>query len=123
MADREIYRSLDYSVQDVEEAAGGAIALSSDKVEVLMGRMRSPSLSLHGIEGAFSGVGAKTVIPAKVSGKFSIRSVILLSFLSIQPYGNCHVQSCSPANAGIGQPLGHPIHRRKIQGIEDEEQT
>jgi len=40
-----------------------------------MGRMRYPSLSLHGIEGAFSGVGAKTVIPAKVSGKFSIRFV------------------------------------------------
>jgi len=40
-----------------------------------MGRMRYPSLSLHGIEGAFSGVGAKTVIPAKVSGKFSIRLV------------------------------------------------
>jgi len=38
-----------------------------------MGRMRMPSLSLHGIEGAFYGAGAKTVIPAKVSGKFSIR--------------------------------------------------
>ena len=38
-----------------------------------MGRMRSPSLSIHGIEGAFSGAGGKTVIPAKVSGKFSIR--------------------------------------------------
>lgn len=32
-----------------------------------MGRMRYPSLSLHGIEGAFSAPGAKTVIPAKVS--------------------------------------------------------
>lgn len=40
-----------------------------------MGRMRQPSLSLHGIEGAFSAPGAKTVIPAKVSGKFSIRLV------------------------------------------------
>ena len=40
-----------------------------------MGRMRSPSLSLHGIEGAFYGAGAKTVIPAKVAGKFSIRLV------------------------------------------------
>jgi Cys-Gly metallodipeptidase DUG1 len=64
---------LDYTVADVEKAAGGSIALSDDKVTVLMGRMRQSSLSLHGIEGAFSGVGAKTVIPAKVSGKFSIR--------------------------------------------------
>lgn len=32
-------------------------------------------MSLHGIEGAFSGTGAKTVIPRKVVGKFSIRLV------------------------------------------------
>ncbi|KAG5335580.1 hypothetical protein C0989_000969, partial [Termitomyces sp. Mn162] len=72
---RAIYERLDYSVTDVEESAGGQIALSASKVDVLMGRMRYPSLSLHGIEGAFSGAGAKTVIPAKVSGKFSIRLV------------------------------------------------
>jgi len=40
-----------------------------------MARWRYPSLSLHGIEGAFSAPGAKTVIPAKVIGKFSIRTV------------------------------------------------
>lgn len=37
-----------------------------------MGRMRYPALSLHGIEGD---AGSRTVIPAKVSGKFSIRYV------------------------------------------------
>lgn len=70
---RKLYEALDYSIDDVEASAGAPIALSTDKVEVLMGRMRMPSLSLHGIEGAFYGPGAKTVIPAKVSGKFSIR--------------------------------------------------
>ncbi|KAF8645662.1 hypothetical protein AX16_007658 [Volvariella volvacea WC 439] len=73
--EKQIYERLDYSVADVEESVGAPIALSDDKVEVLMGRMRNPSLSIHGIEGAFSGAGAKTVIPAKVSGKFSIRLV------------------------------------------------
>jgi Cys-Gly metallodipeptidase DUG1 len=73
--ERAIYERLDYSIADVESSAGGRVALSDDKVEVLMGRMRSPSLSLHGIEGAFYGAGAKTVIPAKVAGKFSIRFV------------------------------------------------
>ncbi|KAK7046939.1 CNDP dipeptidase [Favolaschia claudopus] len=68
-----LYEKLDYSIGDVESAAGGKIALSDDKATVLMGRMRLPSLSLHGIEGAFAGPGAKTVIPAKVGGKFSIR--------------------------------------------------
>jgi len=59
----------------VEVSAGAKITISEDKASTLMGRMRSPSLSLHGIEGAFYGAGAKTVIPAKVSGKFSIRLV------------------------------------------------
>lgn len=40
-----------------------------------MHRWRYPSLSLHGIEGAFAEAGAKTVIPRKVIGKFSIRLV------------------------------------------------
>jgi len=73
--EKAIYAALDYSISDVEQSAGAAIALSNDKVAVLMGRMRQPSLSIHGIEGAFSAAGAKTVIPAKVSGKFSIRLV------------------------------------------------
>ena len=46
-----------------------------DKKSLLMARWRYPTLSLHGIEGAFSGGGAKTVIPAKVFGKFSLRLV------------------------------------------------
>ena len=38
-------------------------------------RWRFPSLSIHGVEGAFSGQGCKTVIPRKVIGKFSVRIV------------------------------------------------
>ena len=72
---RELYKKIDYGLEDVEVSAGAKITISEDKASVLMGRMRYPSLSLHGIEGAFYGPGAKTVIPAKVSGKFSIRLV------------------------------------------------
>uniref|UniRef100_A0A3B3STZ6 Carnosine dipeptidase 1 n=1 Tax=Paramormyrops kingsleyae TaxID=1676925 RepID=A0A3B3STZ6_9TELE len=42
---------------------------------VLARRWRHPTVSIHGIEGAFSASGSKTVIPAKVTGKFSIRQV------------------------------------------------
>ncbi|KAL1939469.1 hypothetical protein VTO73DRAFT_10025 [Trametes versicolor] len=73
--ERTIYEKLDYSIADVDETAGASIALSDDKATVLMGRMRMPALSLHGIEGAFSGPGGKTVIPARVNGKFSLRLV------------------------------------------------
>jgi len=69
------YHTLDYAVSDIEHSAGAKVAISDDKTTVLMGRMRYPSLSLHGIEGAFSAPGEKTVIPAKVSGKFSLRLV------------------------------------------------
>jgi nonspecific dipeptidase len=47
----------------------------ADKVNTLLHKWRYPSLSLHGIQGAFDGAGAKTVIPRKVVGKFSIRIV------------------------------------------------
>jgi len=73
--ERKRYESLDYSIEDVDASAGASIAVSSEISTVLMNRMRYPSLSLHGIEGAFYAAGAKTVIPAKVSGKFSLRLV------------------------------------------------
>ncbi|CAE6443176.1 unnamed protein product [Rhizoctonia solani] len=73
--ERERYERMDYSIADINESVGASIAISDDKAEVLMGKMRYPSLSIHGIEGAFSAAGAKTVIPAKISGKFSIRLV------------------------------------------------
>ena len=73
---RKLYDRLDYSIADIEEAVGASIALSDDRTQVIMGRMRQSSLSIHGIEGAFYGSGAKTVIPAKVTGKFSIRFAI-----------------------------------------------
>lgn len=44
-------------------------------MKTLMARWRFPSLSIHGIEGAFSEPGAKTVIPRRVVGKFSVRIV------------------------------------------------
>jgi Cys-Gly metallodipeptidase DUG1 len=73
--ERKRYENLDYSLDDVHNNIGAKTAVHDDVKQVLMNRMRYPSLSLHGIEGAFSAPGAKTVIPAKVSGKFSIRLV------------------------------------------------
>ena len=47
----------------------------TNKTDILMRRWRYPSLSIHGVHGAFAEPGEKTVIPAKVTGKFSIRIV------------------------------------------------
>lgn len=44
-------------------------------MDLLAHMWRYPTVSIHGIEGAFSDSGTKTVIPAKVTAKFSIRQV------------------------------------------------
>uniref|UniRef100_A0A1I7YS90 M20_dimer domain-containing protein n=1 Tax=Steinernema glaseri TaxID=37863 RepID=A0A1I7YS90_9BILA len=69
------YETIDFDHDDFRADVGAPKLLKSTKHELLMNRWRFPSLSLHGIEGAFSGPGAKTVIPSKVIGKFSIRTV------------------------------------------------
>ncbi|KAL4400333.1 metallodipeptidase [Malassezia pachydermatis] len=73
--ERKVYDVMDFSISDVDDATGSQTTISDNKPEVLMARMRFPSLSLHGIEGAFAEPGSKTVIPAKVTGKFSLRLV------------------------------------------------
>ncbi|KAJ1555051.1 hypothetical protein HK096_009828 [Nowakowskiella sp. JEL0078] len=70
-----MYKTLDFNMNDLFSAIDSKTSIFNNETETLMARWRFPSLSLHGIEGAFYAPGAKTVIPAKVVGKFSIRTV------------------------------------------------
>lgn len=70
-----LYDNISFTMDDIYESLGSKTTIYDDKKSTLMARWRFPSLSIHGIEGAFSAPGAKTVIPAKVIGKFSIRTV------------------------------------------------
>jgi Cys-Gly metallodipeptidase DUG1 len=70
-----LYENISFTMETLHESLGSKTTIFEDKKSTLMGRWRFPSLSIHGIEGAFSAPGAKTVIPAKVVGKFSIRTV------------------------------------------------
>lgn len=120
---RAIYENLDYSIEDVEESAGGPIALSSDKSNALMGRMRYPSLSLHGIEGDAC---AKTVIPAKVTGTFSIRYEFPLGtayYISRfhSDLSASVIKSRTTADTRLGETAGVQIRRRRVQETWDEE--
>ena len=74
-AERATYNGLDFNHEDFHATLGSETTLRNTEMETLMHRWRYPSLSLHGIQGAFSAPGSKTVIPAKVVGKFSIRTV------------------------------------------------
>ena len=64
------YENIDFDVEDYKNDLKTAkLVNDKDKVKTLMARWRFPSLSLHGIEGAFSDPGSKTVIPRKVIGE------------------------------------------------------
>ncbi|KAL8721955.1 MAG: hypothetical protein Q9225_001469 [Loekoesia sp. 1 TL-2023] len=73
--EKEIYGGISYTMENLFESLGSKTSIHESKENTLMARWRYPSLSVHGVEGAFSAAGAKTVIPAKVTGKFSIRTV------------------------------------------------
>ncbi|KAK3934468.1 glutamate carboxypeptidase [Diplogelasinospora grovesii] len=70
-----LYDGIAFTMETLHEALGSKTTIFEDEKSTLMARWRYPSLSVHGVEGAFSGPGGKTVIPAKVIGKFSIRTV------------------------------------------------
>lgn len=73
--EKKLYAPIAFTMDNIHESLGSKTTIYPDKERTLMARWRFPSLSIHGIEGAFSSPGAKTVIPAKVIGKFSIRTV------------------------------------------------
>ena len=74
--EEKLYDKIEFDVDQFRDAIrANKLARKEDKVKLLMHRWRYPSLSIHGIEGAHSEPGQKTVIPRKVIGKFSIRIV------------------------------------------------
>jgi Cys-Gly metallodipeptidase DUG1 len=73
--EKELYKDISFEMSDLYQSLGSETSIHSNKEDTLMARWRFPTLSIHGIEGAYSAPGAKTVIPAKVIGKFSIRTV------------------------------------------------
>ncbi|KAJ5966005.1 Cys-Gly metallodipeptidase dug1 [Penicillium waksmanii] len=73
--EKALYPDISYTMENLHESLGAETGIHATKERTLMARWRFPSLSIHGVEGAYSAPGAKTVIPAKVIGKFSIRTV------------------------------------------------
>lgn len=74
-AEDKLYDAINFDLEGFEGNIGSKTVIQDNVKDALQARWRNPSLSIHGVEGAFYGAGAKTVIPAKVIGKFSIRTV------------------------------------------------
>ncbi|CAK6447739.1 unnamed protein product [Pipistrellus nathusii] len=73
--EKELYGAIDLDLEEYRNSSRVKKFLFDTKEEILMHLWRYPSLSIHGIEGAFDEPGTKTVIPGRVLGKFSIRLV------------------------------------------------
>ena len=74
--EEDFFANVEFSVEEYKKALGyETIWETEDPKKILMNMWRYPSLTIHGIEGAFSGPGGKTVIPGKVIGKVSMRLV------------------------------------------------
>ncbi|XP_076869326.1 cytosolic non-specific dipeptidase [Brachyhypopomus gauderio] len=69
------YQDIEFDMDSYRAKIGVDQLMYNNKTELLAHRWRYPTVSIHGIEGAFSAPGTKTVIPAKVTAKFSIRQV------------------------------------------------
>jgi len=91
--EKGLYGGISYTMDNLHESLGSTTGIFSDKESTLMARWRYPSLSIHGIEGAFSAPGAKTVIPAKVIGKFSIRTVPDMSSAAVDAAVFAYIKS------------------------------
>ncbi|XP_021163949.2 cytosolic non-specific dipeptidase [Fundulus heteroclitus] len=71
----KMYQDVEFNLDHYKNKTGVNQLMYNNKVDLLAHRWRYPTVSIHGIEGAFSDSGTKTVIPAKVTAKFSIRQV------------------------------------------------
>lgn len=95
--------------------------LFDTKEDILTHLWRRPALSIHGIQGAFDKPGAKTVIPGRVTGKFSIRLVPNMDASVVEKQVRQHLESAfsrrnSPNLLTISMVLGLQPWVADVQG-------
>lgn len=70
------WQALPFSENEFLEKEVGAVCLTGEPEQSVLARIWArPTFEVHGIAGGFTGVGAKTVIPARAVAKVSIRLV------------------------------------------------
>ncbi|XP_077209021.1 beta-Ala-His dipeptidase-like isoform X2 [Paroedura picta] len=89
----KLYAPIDFNFVEHKANIGVKEFLYKTKDDILLNLWRNPSLSIHGIEGAFSESGIKTVIPSKVIGKFSIRQVPNMNLSTVQSQVKEHLKN------------------------------
>uniref|UniRef100_A0A9L0RVN6 Carnosine dipeptidase 1 n=1 Tax=Equus caballus TaxID=9796 RepID=A0A9L0RVN6_HORSE len=90
--EKKMYKAIDLDPEEYRNSSQVKKFLFDTKEEILMHLWRYPSLSIHGIEGAFEEPGAKTVIPGRVIGKFSIRLVPHMNMSVVETQVKQHLE-------------------------------
>ncbi|CAL1267327.1 unnamed protein product [Larinioides sclopetarius] len=109
----KLYENIDFDPEEYRKDVGCEKLVRPNKVKTLMRRWRFPSLSLHGIEGAFSEGGCKTVIPSKVTGKFSIRIVPNQEPKKIEEFVVAHLKKVHEARNSPNKLNAFMVHAGK----------
>ncbi len=109
-AENELYDEIDFNINDYVSYLGRNSLFQQNSKTTLMNMWRNPSLSIHGIQGAFSGSGSKTVVPASVTGKVSMRLVPNQDPKTISEifiaYVNKIVENMNTPNSISVEPIG-----------------
>ncbi|XP_048882902.1 cytosolic non-specific dipeptidase-like [Brienomyrus brachyistius] len=109
--ERAMFHSIEFDMDDYKQKIGVDGLMYNTKEDVLAHRWRHPTVSIHGIEGAFSASGSKTVIPAKVTGKFSIRQVPNMEPKEVEKQVKAHLEDAfakrgSPNKLKVSMVIG-----------------
>ena len=87
-AERGLYADIDFSMEDFLKDVGSGKLTETNKTDLLMRRWRNPSLSIHGIQGAFAEPGEKTVIPGMIFKTTTILNLNLSDNAGVTNFNN-----------------------------------
>ncbi len=117
------WKSLPFDEEEYRTREVGSKTLVGETgYSVLERTWARPTLDVHGIPGGFTGVGAKTVIPAKATAKVSMRLVPGMTPAKAFERYKSYVEKIAPAGVDVavrlihsGDPCLIPVNNRYIQ--------
>ncbi|XP_061450419.1 beta-Ala-His dipeptidase-like isoform X2 [Rhineura floridana] len=109
--EKKLYEPIEFNLEEYKVNIGINKFLYDTKEEILLHLWRFPSLSIHGIEGAFHESGIKTVIPSRVIGKISIRQVPHMNLSTVERQVKQHLKDVfskrnSPNKLTVSMQIG-----------------
>lgn len=107
-AELRAWKSLPFNEEQFRNRQVGSSALTGEKEFSVLERLWArPTLEVHGMPGGFTGVGAKTVIPAKAVAKISMRLVPNMEPKKVFALYKNYVESICPKGISLDVRVIH----------------